>query len=89
MITAAFTCFIAGTLLGARFRVAILLPALLVSAAAILFRGILSGQDASFIIASMIVALTTLQLGYLSTAIMTFRSARKSYLRGMTVHDSR
>jgi Flp pilus assembly protein TadG len=90
MIIAAVACFIAGMLLGTRFRVAILLPIMLVTVAAIFSFGLLSGQEASLMIAWQIMALTALQLGYLSAATMAARSARKLYQRdGMTVHVTR
>lgn len=90
MITVALTCFIAGTLLGTRYRVVILVPAMLVTAAAVLAYGISVGQQASFMIISQIVAFTTLQLGYLSAALMADRSARKLYQAGsVTVRGSR
>jgi fumarate reductase subunit D len=75
MIVAALVCFIAGTLLGMRFKVAILLPVMFVIAAAILPFGILTGQKFSFIISLELVTLTALQLGYLSTALLGARAA--------------
>lgn len=90
MIIAAFVCFIAGTLLGMRFKVAILLPVMFVVAAAILPFGILSGQKVSFIISLELITLTALQLGYLSTALIIARSARNNYApHRVTAHHSR
>jgi H+/Cl- antiporter ClcA len=89
MITAAFACFAAGTLLGTRFRVAVLVPAMLVTMAAVLSFGILNGQEVSLIVASQLAALTALQLGYISSAIIATRSARKLYQRdAMTLRNS-
>ena len=62
MIIAALVCFIVGTLLGMRFKVAILLPVLFVVAAAILPFGILTGQKFSFMISLELVTLTALHL---------------------------
>jgi fumarate reductase subunit D len=89
MIIAAFVCFIAGTLLGMRFKVAILLPVMFVVAAAILPFGILTGQKVSFIITLELMMLTALQLGYLSTALIVARSTRKHYAHSVTAHHSR
>ena len=90
MITAALVCFIVGTLLGMRFKVAILLPVMFVVAAAILPFGILTGQEFSHIILLEFTMLTALQLGYLSTALIAARAARKSYApHGVTAHHSR
>jgi len=90
MIVAALVCFIAGTLLGMRFKVAILLPVTFVIAAAILPFGILTGQKFLFIIALELVTLIALQLGYLSTALIAARAARKNYApHGVTAHHSR
>ena len=90
MIIAAFVCFIAGTLLGMRFKVAILLPVMFVVAAAILPFGILTGQKFLFIISLELITLTALQLGYLSTALIAARSARKNYApHGVTAHRPR
>lgn len=90
MIIAASACFIAGALLGRRFKVAILLPVMFVIAAAILPLGILTGQTFWFIISLELITLTALQLGYLSTALIAARSARKNYApQGMTAHRSR
>jgi archaellum biogenesis protein FlaJ (TadC family) len=90
MIIAAFVCFIAGTLLGMRFKVAILLPVMFAVAAAILPFGILTGQKFAFIISLELVMLTALQLGYLSTALIVARAARKNYApHGATPHHSR
>jgi hypothetical protein len=90
MIIAALVCFIAGTVLGMRFRIAILLPVMFVIAAAILPFGILTGQKFSFIISLEFVAVTALQLGYLSAALVAARAARKKYApHGVTAHHSR
>jgi fumarate reductase subunit D len=89
MIVAALVCFIAGTLLGMRFKVAILMPVMFVVAAAILPFGILTGQKVSFIIALEFATVTALQLGYLSTALIAARTARKHYAHGVTAHHSR
>ena len=90
MIEAAFTGFIAGTLMGMRFRVAILLPAMLVTVAAIVSFGVLSGQEASRTTARLIIVVSALQLGYLSTALIAARSTRKLSFGGpASVHDSR
>ena len=90
MIIAALVCFIAGTLLGMRFKVAILLPVLFIMAAAILPYGILTGQKFSFIISLELVTLTALQFGYLSAALVGARAARKNYApHGVTPHHSR
>jgi archaellum biogenesis protein FlaJ (TadC family) len=90
MIIAAFVCFIAGALLGMRFKVVILLPVMFVVAAAILPFGILTGQKFSFIISLELVMLTALQLGYLSTALIVARATRKNYApHGVTPHHSR
>jgi hypothetical protein len=90
MIIVAFTGFIAGTLLGMRFRVAILFPATLVTVAAIVFFAMLSGLEGPGATASLITALTSLQVGYLLAALKAVWSARKLYpVGGLTVHDSR
>ena len=90
MIIAAFVCFIAGTLLGMRFKVAILLPVMFVVAAAILPFGILTGQKVSFIISLELITLTALQLGYLSTAVIAARAVRKNDApQVVTAHHSR
>ena len=79
MIIAAFACFIAGALLGTRFRVAILLPTMLVSMGVTLSIGVLGGQEFSQMIASQITTLTALQFGYLSSALIAARPVRKLY----------
>ena len=90
MIIAALVCFIAGTLLGMRFKVAILLPVMFVIAAAILPFGILTGQKFWFIISLEFVTLAALQLGYLWTALIAARALRKHYApHGVTPHHSR
>jgi fumarate reductase subunit D len=90
MIIAAFVCFVAGILLGMRFKVAILLPVMFVMASAILPFGILSGKKLSFIISLELVTLTTLQLGYLLTAVVVTRAERKKGpSHGVTAHHSR
>jgi fumarate reductase subunit D len=90
MIIAALVCFIAGTLLGMRFKVAILLPVLFIMAAAILPYGILTGQKFSFIVSLELMTVTALQLGYLSAALFGARAARKNYApHGVTPHHSR
>jgi fumarate reductase subunit D len=90
MIIAALVCFIAGTLLGMRFKVAILLPVLFIMAAAILPYGILNGQKFSFTISLELVTLTALQFGYLLAALVGARAARKNYApHGVTPHHSR
>ncbi len=89
MFIAALFCFIAGTLLGMRFKVAILLPVMFVIAAAILPFGILTGQKVSFIISLELMTLTALQLGYLSTALIAAWATRKQYApHGVTAHRS-
>jgi len=90
MIIAAVLCFIAGTLLGMRFKIAILVPVMFVVAVATLPFGILTGQKASFMISLELMMLTALQLGYLSTLLIVARSARKNYApRGVTAHHPR
>jgi hypothetical protein len=79
MTIAAFACFTAGMLLGTWFRVAILLPAMLLTIAVTLSFGVLSGQSASGMIFCQILALTALQMGYLTAALLPPRSARKIY----------
>ena len=90
MIAAAATCFIAGALLGIRFKVAILVPAIFVLGAAILPFGILTGQRVAAIMSMEFVVLAALQLGYLSAAFIVPRSVRKAYRsHGLTAHHSR
>jgi hypothetical protein len=90
MIAFAIVCFIAGMLLGMRFKVAGLLPAMFVVSALMLSFGILSGQAVSFIVFSQFVAFVTIQLGYLSAVVLAARSARKLCSpHGVTVRDPR
>ena len=78
MIISTFVCFIAGTTLAMRFKVAILLPVMFVVSAAILPFGILTGQNVLFIISLELSTLTALQLGYLSTIVIAARAVRKN-----------
>lgn len=88
MIAFALVCFITGMLLGTRFKVAGLLPAMFVLAALILSFGILSSQTVSFIVFSQFVAFVAIQIGYLSAVVLAARSARKLYSpHGVTVRD--
>ena len=90
MIAAAAICFIAGALLGMRFKVAILVPAVFAVGAAILPFGILTGQTVSSIMSMEFVTLAALQFGYLSATLMAARSVRKTYEpHGATAHHSR
>jgi hypothetical protein len=90
MIIAAFACCVAGVLLGTRFRVAILLPATLLTVAVIFSFGVLSGQKISLMIGWQIMAATALQVGYILAVIVTARPTRWLYQpHGITVNNSR
>jgi hypothetical protein len=90
MIMISIGCLIFGSLLGMRFRVAVLLPAGLAVGATLLSLGILNGQGASQIVASQILALAVLQSGYLLTGLVTNRSLRNLYQHyGLTLPNSR
>ena len=77
MIAAAVVCFIAGALLGMRFKVAVLVPAIFVTGAAMLPFGILTGQAVSSIMSTEFATLAALQFGYLLAAIIASRSVAK------------
>jgi hypothetical protein len=72
MIMIVLFCLLVGGLLGMRFKVAILLPAMLVIAALILTFGIYRGQEAWSVALSQVLALISLQFGYLAAMGLSF-----------------
>ena len=90
MITAALASLTVGAMLGARFKVAILLPVILLAMAGILFSGIVSEQKASSIVALQFIAFVCLQVSYFSSAVVaSYLTQRPLHPGGMTVRDSR
>jgi len=84
--------FIAGMLLGSRFRVGILVPAIVIILVATFVLGSLSGRSLPLTIASGTLALTALQAGYLCGALSAVRSPLKLGQPdglGISAHDSR
>ena len=78
MIIACAFCFLIGATLGSRFKVAILMPAMLLIAFAMLSFGVLTDQSVSFMFVSQICALVATQLGFLSS--LFFATVTKTHL---------
>jgi len=67
MLTLALVSLLVGAVLGMRFRVLVLLPAIFTALLAILAFGISSAAGFSVIALAMVLATACLQLGYLGT----------------------
>ena len=68
--TLVMTAAIIGAIFGLRFKVSILVPVFLISAAAIFGMGIALGEKPLPILLAAFLATTTLQMGYLAGAVM-------------------
>ena len=75
MMLAMMTLLI-GALLGLRFRVFILVPAIVVGSAAILSVGMARSDGIWPTLLAMLLAITALQVGYLSGAVIQFLVAK-------------
>ena len=70
MITLAMMALLFGALLGLRFRVFILVPAVVMSSATILGVGIADGDSIWHTLLAAVLSITALQVGYLSGAVL-------------------
>ena len=75
MTMLAMTAMLIGAMLGMRFKVFILVPAIVTGSAAILGIGTAYNNSLWSILLSMVLAITALQMGYLGGAIIRFVSA--------------
>jgi hypothetical protein len=90
MFVSGFVSFMAGLLLGARFKVGILIPAIVTILVAQFALGRWIGQALPLMIASGILALTALQAGYVCGAFSAARSPMKlGQPDGVPLRDSR
>lgn len=64
-----------GAMLGLRFKVAILVPAIIIGSVVILAIGMSSGNNFWSVLLVMIVMITALQMGYLSGTVIHFSIA--------------
>lgn len=64
----------AGAALGSRYKVFVLLPAMLLASAASIIAGIAIGYDTRTIVAATLAMLTVMQLGYITGAMLTAMS---------------
>ena len=76
MMMLAMTAMCIGTLLGLRFKVFILVPAIIIGSAAALGIWIAHSISLWSALLAMVMAMTTLQMGYLSGTIIRFVIAR-------------
>jgi len=65
MSTLALLAFLAGAVLGTRFKVLVLVPAIGLTIAAALARGVIAGDSASWVAITAFAAATCMQIGYL------------------------
>jgi hypothetical protein len=90
MFVAGFASFVVGLLLGNRFKVGILVPAIVTILVAQFALGRWSGQGLPLMIASALLALTALQAGYVCGAFSAQRPSLKlGQPDGLPVRDSR
>lgn len=66
----AMLCICIGAVLGARFKILILVPAIGLGCAAVLAAGIARGDGAMAILVAVVVASSGLQIGYLCGVLM-------------------
>jgi hypothetical protein len=72
MTLLAMTAMLIGALLGLRFKVLILVPAIVIGSAATLGIGMAHSNSLWFTLLAMVLAITALQMGYLGGAIIRF-----------------
>jgi hypothetical protein len=75
MIILAMTAIIIGALLGQRFKVFILVPAIAIGSAATFGIGMAHNNSLWSIVLTMVLAMSALQMGYLGGVIIRFVSA--------------
>ena len=79
MIPAILLAYLLGTALGSRYKVAILLPAMVLIAFGVMSYGVLISESISFILTLELATLAAVQFGFLSTAF--FATSKRKYLR--------
>ena len=76
MMIHAMTAMLIGAVLGLRFKVIILIPAIIIGSAATLSIGMAHSSNLWLVLPAMVTAITMLQLGYLGGTIVRFVVAR-------------
>jgi len=76
MMTIAMIALLIGALLGLRFRVFILVPAIVLASATILSVGMARSDSTWPTLLATVLAITALQVGYLSGAVVHFSIAK-------------
>ena len=75
MTMLSMTAMLIGALLGLRFKVLILVPAIIIGSAATLGIGMAHSNSLWFTLLAMVLAITALQMGYLGGAVIRFINA--------------
>ena len=80
-------CFCLGSLLGMRFKVAVLVPAIFALIVAIWCVGLLGNQPNSLVIAAQVAAAVVIQVGYLTAALLNARTVHSKANASVVVQD--
>jgi hypothetical protein len=88
MAALASICFLVGTVLGLRFKVPILFPAIGFSVLGVIANGIVVGESLWRLPLVAVVAATTIQLGYFAGAVAQLLFLRAGSAPRSTAHEA-